>query len=186
MQSKKMFWNSKGHRWFLMSLKGSVPALSFIFHNRNNRIVPLVREAGLHEFSVTWLPQNMLALHSGGPGKRGIVSPTWAFPHGLMVKNPPANARETSSILESGRSPREGNGNPPQCSCHGQSHGQRSLVGYSPWDRKRDRYDLAIQQRQPDLMLPTQNHRWVEEQGIPASHPFCVGKLSWLRCKGHI
>ena len=105
MQSKKMFWNSKGHRWFLMSLKGSVPALSFIFHNRNNRIVPLVREAGLHEFSVTWLPQNMLALHSGGPGKRGIVSPTWGFPHGLMVKNPPANARETSSILESGRFP---------------------------------------------------------------------------------
>ena len=37
-----------------------------------------------------------------------------------MVKNPPANAgdvRDTGSILESGRSPRGGHGNPLQCSC---------------------------------------------------------------------
>ena len=38
----------------------------------------------------------------------------------IMVKNPPANAgdvRDTGSIPGSGRSPREGNGNPLQCSC---------------------------------------------------------------------
>ena len=34
-----------------------------------------------------------------------------------MVKNPPADAGEVGSILESGRSPREGNGNPLQYSC---------------------------------------------------------------------
>ena len=34
------------------------------------------------------------------------------------------------------RSPRERNGNPLQYSCLGESHGQRSLVGYSPWGRK--------------------------------------------------
>ena len=37
-----------------------------------------------------------------------------------MVKNPPANAgdiRDMGSIPGSGRSPREGNGNPLQCSC---------------------------------------------------------------------
>ena len=34
------------------------------------------------------------------------------------------------------RSPREGNGNPLQYSCLGESHGQRSLVGSSPWGRK--------------------------------------------------
>ena len=38
------------------------------------------------------------------------------FPGGSMVKNPPANARHTGSIPESGRSPGEGNGNPLQYS----------------------------------------------------------------------
>ena len=38
----------------------------------------------------------------------------------LVVKNPPANTgdiRDTGLIPELGRSPREGNGNPPQDSC---------------------------------------------------------------------
>ena len=34
-----------------------------------------------------------------------------------MVKNPPANARDAGSIPRLGRSPGEGNGNPPQYSC---------------------------------------------------------------------
>ena len=58
------------------------------------------------------------------------------FPGGSMVKNPPANvgdAGDKGLIPESGRSPGEGNGNPltpvflPE-----ESHGQRSLAGYSP------------------------------------------------------
>ena len=36
-----------------------------------------------------------------------------------MVKNLPANAGNTDSIPESGRSPGEGNGNPHQYSCLG-------------------------------------------------------------------
>ena len=50
-----------------------------------------------------------------------------------MVKNLLANARDARDILsipESGRSPGIENGNLLQDSCHG----QRSLVGYSPWD----------------------------------------------------
>ena len=46
------------------------------------------------------------------------------FPDGTVVKNPPANAgdtRETGLIPGSGRSPREGNGNPLQYSCLGNS-----------------------------------------------------------------
>ena len=39
-------------------------------------------------------------------------------------------------ILGSGKSPREGNGNPPQDACLKKFHGQRSLAGYSPWGRK--------------------------------------------------
>ena len=54
----------------------------------------------------------------------------------LVVKNPPANAgdaRNIGSISGSGRSPGEGSGNSLQYSCLGKSHGQKKLVGYSPW-----------------------------------------------------
>ena len=53
----------------------------------------------------------------------------------LVVKNLPANAgdiREAGSISGSGRSPGEGHGNLYQYSCLENSHGQRSLAGYSP------------------------------------------------------
>ena len=53
----------------------------------------------------------------------------------LVVKNLPAktgDARDTSSIPGSGRSPGVGSGNRLQNSCHG----QKSLVGYSPWSCK--------------------------------------------------
>ena len=40
---------------------------------------------------------------------------------------------ETGSIPELERSPGRGNGNSLQYSCLGESHGQRSLVGYSLW-----------------------------------------------------
>ena len=57
----------------------------------------------------------------------------------LVVKNTPANARDikdTGSIPGSGRSPGEGNGNHSPVFLPGESHGQRSMVGYSPWGRK--------------------------------------------------
>ena len=59
----------------------------------------------------------------------------WASQVALVVKNPLASAgdiRDTGSIPGSGRSPREGHGNPLQYSCLENPHGQRSLVGYSP------------------------------------------------------
>ena len=40
-----------------------------------------------------------------------------SFPGVSMVKNPPANQRDTGLIPGSGRSPGEGNGNPLQYSC---------------------------------------------------------------------
>ena len=51
-----------------------------------------------------------------------------------MIKNPPANTRDTRDlglISGSGRSPGEGSGNPLQYSCLENPHGQRSLLGYS-------------------------------------------------------
>ena len=39
------------------------------------------------------------------------------FPGGSVVKNPPADAGDMGSVLGSGRSSGEGNGNPLQYSC---------------------------------------------------------------------
>ena len=53
-----------------------------------------------------------------------------------MVENSLPNAgdiRDAGSILGWGRSPGGGHGNPLQYSCLENSHGQRSLAGYSPW-----------------------------------------------------
>ena len=46
-----------------------------------------------------------------------IVSNVQGFPNGAVVKNPPANARDTGSIPGSRRSPGEGNDNPLWYSC---------------------------------------------------------------------
>ena len=46
------------------------------------------------------------------------------------------NAGDPSLIPGSGRSPGRGHGNPLQYSCLENPHGQRSLVGYSPWGCK--------------------------------------------------
>ena len=59
-----------------------------------------------------------------------------SFLGGSVVKNPSANAGDLGSIPGSGRSPGEGTGNPFQYSCFGGSHGQRNVVGYSPWGPK--------------------------------------------------
>ena len=64
-----------------------------------------------------------------------ICTMKWGFTGGSAVKNPPTNAGDTGLILELGRSSGEGHDNPLQYSFL-KSHGQRSLVGCSPWGRK--------------------------------------------------
>ena len=71
-----------------------------------------------------------------------------------MVKNPPANAGDQGSIPGSGRSPGGGHGN--AYSCLENPHGQRSLVGYSPWSLK----DLDRTER-----LSTAQHLKAKESG---------------------
>ena len=58
----------------------------------------------------------------------------WGFPGGLDSKLSACNMRDLGSIPGSGRSPGEGDGN--SVFLPGESHGQRSLAGYSPQDRK--------------------------------------------------
>ena len=70
------------------------------------------------------------------------------FPGGSVVKTPPANAGGAGSIPASERFRGKGNGNPTPVFLPGESHGQRRLVGYSPWGRKRVGRDLATQQQE--------------------------------------
>ena len=58
------------------------------------------------------------------------------FPGGTDSKESACNVGDLGSIPGLERSPGEGNGNPLQYSCLENPHGQRSLVGYSPWGRK--------------------------------------------------
>ena len=53
-----------------------------------------------------------------------------------MVKNPPAKVGDMGPIPGFERSPGGGNGNPLQYSSLEKSHGQSSLVSYSPWGCK--------------------------------------------------
>ena len=64
-----------------------------------------------------------------------IIYRLLGFSGGSVVKNPCANAGDAGSIPGSARSPGEGNGNHSSILAW-KSHGQGSLVGYSPWGRK--------------------------------------------------
>ena len=58
------------------------------------------------------------------------------FPGGLEVKASAWNAGDPGLIPGSGRSPGEGKWQPTPVFLPGESHGGRSLVGYSPWGLK--------------------------------------------------
>ena len=65
----------------------------------------------------------------------------WGFepgsvPGGTSGKESACNAGDLGSIPRSGKSPGRGHGNPLCVFLPGESHGQRSLSGCSPWSRK--------------------------------------------------
>ena len=74
-------------------------------------------------------------LQTGFHGKLLMSKHLQGFSGGSVVKNLPANARDSGLIPGPERSPGEGNGNPLPYSCLENPHGERSLVGYSPWAR---------------------------------------------------
>ena len=65
------------------------------------------------------------------------------FPGGSDGKESACNVGHPCSIPGLGRSPGGGHGNPLQYSCLENPHGQRSLVGYSPWGCR----ELAMTER---------------------------------------
>ena len=102
------------------------------------------------------------------------------FPGGTVVKNLPANAGDTEEArLLPGmrRSPGVGNGHPLQYSLSGKVHGQRSLVGCSPWDLKElDMTENKIHARDDDdffliLMTPI-NYSLDSVNCCPNSMPY--------------
>ena len=63
-----------------------------------------------------------------------------------MVNNLLADLGEMSLIPRSGKTPGEGNGK-TSVFLLGKSYGQRSLTGYSPWNRKKVGHNLATKQQ---------------------------------------
>ena len=67
------------------------------------------------------------------------------FPGDSDSEESACNVGDLGSVPGSGRSPAEGNDNPLQCSCLENPHGQRSLMGYSPWGhRESDTTELLM------------------------------------------
>ena len=57
-------------------------------------------------------------------------------PGGSVSEESACNAKDPGLIPGSGRSSEEGNGKPTPDILPGEFHGQRGLVGYSPWGCK--------------------------------------------------
>ena len=76
------------------------------------------------------------------------------FLGGSDSKESACNARDVGSIPGLGGSPGGGDGNLLQYSCLENPHGQRSLVGYSPWGRKES--DMTEQ-----LSIHTHTHTYM-------------------------
>ena len=91
-------------------------------------------------------PENIWFVHCDQLGQIARLNIIWinwtlltlsSFPGGAVVKNPSVNAWDaggSGSILGSLRSSGGGHGNWVPLFLPGKLHGQRSLVGYSPWD----------------------------------------------------
>ena len=107
----------------------------------------------------------------------------------LVVKNPPANTgniRGMGSVPGSGRSPGEWNSNPLQCSGLENPHGQRSLVGYSPWDLKEsdttEQLTLSCKQALPECLTSALISQVPPVGPLPSfTFPICPGdSTAWL------
>ena len=85
-------------------------------------------------------------------------------------KESACNAGDLGLILGSGRSPGEENGNPLQRSCLEKSHGQRSLVGYSPWGHKE--LDMT-------KWLTLYARNWA---ALHFSEPWILANTWWIGC----
>ena len=124
---------------------------------RRDPVLPLGQFKKPHSLSSATSHVDLQALR---PVAQEINQPT-GFPGGSVVKNLPANAGDTGSNAGSGRCPWRREWLPTPVFLPGESHGQRSLVGYSPWGPKRVGHDLD---NRPAPTLPRSKVRkgWLE------------------------
>ena len=73
---------------------------------------------------------------------------SFIYPGGSVIKNLPANAAD-SGLIAVGKIPWRRSCKPFPVFLPGKSHGQRSLVGYCLWCRKKVRHNLATKQQHP-------------------------------------
>ena len=73
-----------------------------------------------------------------------------------------------------GRTPGGGHGSPLQYSCLENPHGQKSLVGYSPWGRKESDTTERLSTEQ---MIDEKSVKEVKEAGQVSRHPMESGKI---------
>ena len=98
--------------------------------------------------------------------QRNFLVVQWlgSFPGGSVIKNPPTNAGDMSLSPGSGRSPAEGNGNPGQHSCIGNS------MYRGTW-----RVTAHGGCKQSDMTEQLSMHRWL---GLPASTALGPGLIT--------
>ena len=70
----------------------------------------------------------------------------WGFPAGSVVKNPPTNAGDMG-LIPGLEDPWRRKWQLTPVFSPGKLHGQRSLVGYNPWGRKRESDATKQQQK---------------------------------------
>ena len=103
---------------------------------------PLEKEMATHSSTLAWKIPWTQSTESQRVGHNQVASLSLfkralrGFPGGSDGKVSVYNAGDLGLIPGLGRSPGEGNGKPTLVLLPGRSHGQRSLVGYSPWGRK--------------------------------------------------
>ena len=108
-----------------------------------------------------------------------IKDPTAGLPWWLNGKNPPANtgdAGEAGLVPGLRRSPGEGDLPPRPVFLPGKSHGQNSLVSYSPKDHKRLRHDLASKQQGSHCYLKALVSLLPLQSNSPYSSVLCTGR----------
>ena len=81
------------------------------------------------------------------------------FPYGSTGKESACNAGDLGSIPGLRRSHEGGHGNPLQYTCLENPHGQKTLVGYSPWDRKES--DMTKQLNTPHSSVVCNNREYI-------------------------
>ena len=133
---------------------------SFLFWGVRSTSHPIC--SGLKHIGMVSLISNIFFISWNIPFRD--ITPFWlGFPGGSVGKESACNSRDLGSIPRSGRSPGEGNGNPPQYSCLENSRERGAWWGYRESQRVRQNWGTSIVIQQSGRQLnydsePPGNH----------------------------